>query len=206
MRKPAERPAYPPIGKGWSLPTIEMPSDRFLVRLSSIRYPDPRYFGRSKMYRFDAPGAEYGVCYLGTSLDCCIIETLTPQGSPLQRFIPLTELQARYAAKVNLKESLLLAHLCNDGLVQLGIDQRHTGGDDYDLSQAWSFAIHNHPANVDGILYASRHHNDLYSVAIFERCADKLEFHVWGRLNDTAMPDLDRAVTQALRRFHIIVV
>ena len=53
-----------------------------------------------------------------------------------------------------------------------GIDLRVTGGDDYNLSQRWSGAIHRYHLLVDGIFYASRHHYGLYCVALFERARD----------------------------------
>jgi hypothetical protein len=45
---------------------------KLLYRLTRIQFPDPAYFGRAALFRFDAPDRSFGVCYLGTSLDCCL--------------------------------------------------------------------------------------------------------------------------------------
>ena len=49
-----------------------------LYRLARVQFPDPAYFGRAALFRFDAPDRSFGVCYLGTSLDCCLLEVMTP--------------------------------------------------------------------------------------------------------------------------------
>jgi len=113
------------------------------------------------------------------------------------------DLAQRYAAVACAKAPLRLAHLANNGLAQLAIDQRHTGGDDYELSGAWSFAIYNHAAQPHGIFYPSRHHNGLYCVALFDRAAPLLMFRQWGILGDPATPDLFVQLADMLRRFHI---
>jgi hypothetical protein len=99
-----------------------------------------------------------------------------------------------------------LAHFANNGLAQLGIDQRHTGGDDYDLSGAWSHAIYHHVAQPHGIFYPSRHHNGLYCVALFDRASLLVTFRRWGVLGDPATPDLFVELTRVLRRLHIALV
>ena len=47
-------------------------------RLTRLHFPDPPSFGRAALFRFDAPDRSFGVCYLGTSLDCCLLEVMTP--------------------------------------------------------------------------------------------------------------------------------
>ena len=98
-----------------------------------------------------------------------------------------------------------LAFSADDGLTLNGIDLRVTGGDDYNLAQRWSGAIHAHHPLVDGIFYASRHHNGLYCVALFERARDKVIFDRphWGVLGDSASPDLFGQTAALLRRFQV---
>ena len=133
---------------------------------------------------------------------------LTPAYRPTQPalIIARAQLASYYAAIATIARPLRLAYLADDGLVQLGIDQRHTGGDDYDLSGAWSMAIHAHTAAVDGILYPSRHHNGLYSVALFERSAGAVAFHHWGTLDDRPVPDLWAETARVLYRFGVAVL
>jgi hypothetical protein len=104
-----------------------------LYRLTLVRHPDPAYFGRAPVNRFDAPDGSYGDCYLGTTLDCCVAELLLrvlardePAGTYL---LHPDQLRQYYAAWVSLARPLRLAWLADDGLVHLGIDQRVTGGD-----------------------------------------------------------------------------
>lgn len=155
-------------------------------RLALRRYADPAYFGRGEIHRFDAPDGSYGVCYLGTTLDCCLLEVLQParRSGTTASVLTVAQLRDYYAAICTVKEPLVLAYLADDGLAQAGIDQRVTGGDDYDLSQAWAAAIHAHDGNADGILYPSRHHNGCYSVALFERARGNVAFDRWGALVD----------------------
>jgi hypothetical protein len=49
-----------------------------LYRLTRLHFPDAAYVGRAALFRFDAPDRSFGVCYLGTSLDCCLLEVVTP--------------------------------------------------------------------------------------------------------------------------------
>jgi RES domain len=180
-----------------------------LYRITHTHFPDRAYFGRGTLHRFDAPDGSYGVCYLATSLACALLETLPVMHRPSHRPHHLFErrqLSTRYAAIATTMHPLKLAHLADDGLTQLGIDQRHTGGDDYDLSGAWSSAIHRHPANPHGILYPSRHHNGLYNIALFDSAAGCLHFDMWGTLGDPASPDLWTATAEALDRFTITLI
>jgi hypothetical protein len=53
-----------------------------LYRLTRLHFPDAAYFGRGAMFRFHAPDRSFGVCYLGTSLDCCLLEVVSPTYRP----------------------------------------------------------------------------------------------------------------------------
>jgi hypothetical protein len=167
-------------------------------------YVNHAYFGRTQNGRFDAPDATYGVCYLGTTLACCLLEVFSPQ---IQRtdsghFLSLSQLRGYMVVNAHVVRPLRLAKLSDDGLATIGIDLRVTGGDDYNLSQRWSAAIHSHADNVDGILYPSRR-DQRYSVALFERAGHTLNFELWGRLGDPDCVDLLAETTSALRRFEV---
>jgi hypothetical protein len=58
---------------------------------------------------------------------------------------------------------------------------------------------------VDGIFYASQHHNGLYSLAVFDRAQHKLSFETWGTLADRAVNDLWLATEQILTDYAVIV-
>ena len=204
-RRPADRPTLPPVGTRWPLPSVTVPADRLLFRLTGTRFPDPAFFGRRCVHRFDAPDRSYGVCYLGNTLACCFLEVFPPfpTGALGQRMVALGQLRAYYAARIALLRPLRLAHLTGDSLASLGIDLRVTCGDDYDLAGAWSAAIHAHAEGVDGIFYPSRHHEGHYSVALFERARAAVTFARWGELGDKAMPDLWVELNAILDRFQV---
>lgn len=204
-RRPAELAALPPPGTSWPLPLLTVAAGRPLYRLTGLRFPEPAFFGRRAVHRFDAPDRSFGVCYLGTSLACCLLEVFPParQVEGGRRVIALDQVRAHYAAIATPVRRLRLAYLADDGLAQLGIDQRVTAGDDYDLSGAWAAALHAHAGGVDGIFYATRHHNGLYAVALFERAREAVRFERWGDLGDRHVPDLWVELTRLLQRFQI---
>lgn len=195
----------PPRGTRWPLPLIEVAAGTVLFRLTKSEHADPAFFGRTGLFRFDAPDGAFGVCYLGTTLDCTFLEVFTVERDPSsgRLFVAATRLSEHYAAVARVTRPLRLAHLADDGLARLGIDQRVTGGDDYRLSQRWAAAIPRHPANVDGVFYATRHHNQLYAVALFDRARETLQFSRWGTLGDRATSDLWVQLDGILERFGI---
>lgn len=86
-----------------------------------MRNPD---LGQTLAYRFDEPDRSYGVCYLGTTLACCLLETLTlgKRRHTGTRFIQVEVLGQRYAAYATLQRDLRLAWLADAGLVRNGAD------------------------------------------------------------------------------------
>lgn len=189
------------------MPVIEVPTGALLYRTNDVQFPDPAYFGRAPTYRFNAPDGSYGVCYLATSLTGSLLETLAiSRPDEGKWFVTSAELRARYVARATTKRPLRFAYLADDGLQLLGIDLRVTGGNDYLLSRAWSGAIHQHAAQVDGIFYPSRHHNRLFSVALFERTRADIAFSVWGILGERDQRDLWLATTRFFRRFGVQIL
>jgi hypothetical protein len=59
------------------------------------------------------------------------------------------------------------------GLLRIGADARLFSAD-HAAAQPWSRALHNHPENLDGILYPSRLDPSRKAVALFEDRAPKL--------------------------------
>ena len=129
-RRPHQPPTRPPPGTSWPLPLLVVAAGTVLYRLTRLHFPDPAYFGRAALLRFDAPDRSFGVCYLGTSLDCCLLEVLTPTYRPTaipHLIVARAQLASYYAATVMVTRPLRLAYPADEGLVPLGIDQRATG-------------------------------------------------------------------------------
>jgi hypothetical protein len=137
---------------------------------------------RRSAFRFNAPGDEFGVLYLSTSLEGAFVESFGwATGSNL---VSVEALVRRELLEVELSP-LVLVDLTGPGLTRMGADDRLCKGDDYGLAQRWALAIHNHPSAPDGILYGARHDPACTSIALFERAAT----HVVG---------IQRSVTQFL--------
>lgn len=190
-RRPANPPAYPPSGTSWPLPILRVEDGRQLFRITRVHHEDPAYYGCAGTERFDAPDRSFSICYLGTSLDCCLLEVLSARLQPSgRRFTTLVDLNSYYAAIAMTVRPIHPAHLSGDSLAHCGIDLRVPSGDDYDLSQAWSKAIHGHQSSPDGIFYTSRRNDLLHSVALFDRARHAVQFEKWGRLGDPDVPGL----------------
>jgi len=154
------------------LPIETAPRDATFVRIHRSTL-DPLYFGRAGDNRFDDPEGRYGVCYAARSLEGAFAETcLREVGATL---VPLSHLAGRSVTVLTAaaKLQLRLVQLHGPGLARLGATAAVSSGT-YDVSQPWSRAIHEHPSNVDGIVYRSNHDNGELCVALFERCRRRL--------------------------------
>ena len=69
------------------------------------------------------------------------------------------------------------------GQSKAGVDGRLFTGS-YSISQAYSRAIHEHPAHADCIRYPARHDTQQVSVALFERAQSPLKTTLLGALNE----------------------
>lgn len=204
---PREPARFLPQRHDLHLPRLTLPAERPLFRLCQSRYPDPAYFGRALAYRFDAPDRSYGVCYLGSTLDCCLVEALEVEvdAATLGASITRQTLSQYYAAVAVPRRDLVLARLADHGLNHLRIDPRVSSGDD-DVARTWSKAIHDHPGQLDGILYPSRHPNSPYCVALFDRARDALELTVWGTLGDPSEASLWAETARILAECDVMVL
>ena len=142
--RPAERPRRTPRRSGWVLHTVQISSPLWLYRITRVTHTNPAYFGRARTFRFDAPDGIYGVCYFGTSLAAAFMETiplaLVPQSG--DHLVESSDLSTRYASLASSNQPLELAFFADDGLALNGIDLRVSGGDNYNLAQRRSSAIH----------------------------------------------------------------
>jgi hypothetical protein len=163
-----------------------------LVRLAPaclhrIAYADSAswlHFGEEAKYRFNAPNGRYGVLYAATDFATALSETIVrdyaaviPPGEP----IPLVRnklAQRRYVLLANAYRGALLQliDVTNEATLRaLRTDQRLSTEYRYDITRAWSNALHALPQAFDGILYSPRFGDKRsFSVALFDRCCNKL--------------------------------
>jgi hypothetical protein len=66
--------------------------------------------------------------------------------------------------------------------VKIGADARLSTGSSYDISRSWARAVFNHPDQVDGIRYFSRHDNERICFGIFDRAKASLTERRLGNL------------------------
>ena len=131
--------------------------------------------GKVPVFRFDAPDASYGVCYLGLTEEAALIEGVIHRSIP-RRTISDRALARRAISAIHVREKIRAVRLYGKYLVGNGADAAVTHGNDYPgLSQPWSKAIHDHADQVDGIVYTARHDDSVLALALFERAGHKIE-------------------------------
>lgn len=169
-----------------------------LFRISRHASGEP-YFGKSKSNRFDDPLADktkrFGASYFGFSLDCAFAETVLHNLTPTSGFfsIAVDTLSTRQVVRFA-GDTLRVADLTGHGLKRSGADGSLSSIPDYTHTQKWSRAIYNHPANVDGFLYMSRHKNNEQALVLFDRAQAKLRNASYAPLD--SVPNALRVITE----------
>lgn len=119
----------------------------------------------------------FGVLYLGSSLKVCFLETILRDerdGIVGQVEIAESDLYDRRYAEIRVREGLQLLDLTGDGPVRMGNPSDIARSSRQALSRRWSVAFHEHPRDVDGIVYPSRLNGET-NPAIYGRAVGKLE-------------------------------
>lgn len=135
---------------------------------------DPIYFDTSRDGRFNAPDASYGVLYCAGGMSGAFAETFLRR--PGDTLIPRDLLKAKAYVKLEVRRTLRMVLFAGPGLARLGATaQVSHGGLPYDVPQAWSRALHAHRNGYDGLCYRSRHDDNEFCHAIFERARDAIK-------------------------------
>jgi hypothetical protein len=133
----------------------------------------PIYFDRSLMGRLNAPDGSYGVLYTAKHRLGAFAETFLRQ--PGRTLLPHDLMIAKASTTIEVTGALRVVRLYGPALAKVGCTAQVTHGAlPYHLPQAWSKAIHDHPAQPDGIAYRSRHDDNQICYAIFERALSKV--------------------------------
>lgn len=151
------------------LPITTVAAESKWWRVHRTQLP-PVFFGpapsRPPTYRFDAPGGEYRILYVGQSFSAAFVETLLR--NPRIPFIERSELEARSVAVLANRSALKLVDLRGGGLSQIGVDNRLATGL-YDVAGRWALALWRHSDSPDGVLYRSKYDPNHICGAIFDR-------------------------------------
>ncbi|MDR3488428.1 MAG: RES family NAD+ phosphorylase [Bradyrhizobium sp.] len=150
-------------------------------RIHRKTFRNPLGFGKNPS-RFSDPSRRvqrnrFGVLYLGSSLKVCFLETMLRDdrdGIVGQIAIAESELDDRRYAEIRVGQPLRLLDLTGDGPVRMGIPSDVARGRRQALARKWSVAFHEHPQQLDGIVYPSRLNGET-NLAIYGRAVGKLE-------------------------------
>jgi hypothetical protein len=169
-------PLPPPDFSSRSIPVHELNlALADVMRIHRSVYSPIFYNRRSAsktIFRFDAPGDEYGVLYAAESFSACMAETVIRDkfvGQPLPVVLTEPELSERSISLLgqDTPRLLRLADFTRP-LFALGFTAQVVSDPDYFASNRWSKAVYDHPGNFDGIYFTSRYANQP-SIALFDR-------------------------------------
>jgi hypothetical protein len=134
----------------------------------------PVYYGKHCVYRFDDPDRVFGVLYMASRDYGAFVETLGRLDGDRRYPLLRDDLASRSLAVLEAITPLVLVDVTGKGLARAGADSRLLSTLDYQIPQAWSQAIHEHPSRPDGILYRARNDQSALCVALYERAAEKI--------------------------------
>lgn len=185
------------------LDTRDLPTQQIagsFVRIHQCRY-SALYFGKTDVYRFDAPHHEYGVLYIADRVDGAFVETFGDVWDVQAHYniVSAARLASRCVSAVHLARPITVCDLTGDGLARIGADGRLTSGDRL-MAQQWSLSIWRQNAAVDGIRYRVRHDQSEIAVALFDRAADIVTDDALGMLTEHA------SLPAILTRYNIALV
>jgi RES domain len=141
-------------------------------RLNAREFSSSLYFDRTGKGRFDSPDQGYGILYVGADVYASWIECYGRTHGA--KGVSEVALRQRNLYAIDSQRELVFADLTGNGLVKIGADARISSGS-YAVARQWAEAIHEHPQQVDGIKYRSRHDDERYCYGIFDRCANDLQ-------------------------------
>jgi RES domain len=162
--------ALPIVEFGGSFYRLNSQQDKDKTRY----YPSAQYFDCSGDGRWDSPSQGYGILYTGIDIRAAFVESLGRKPEQRKRLMPTEDLNGRFLAKFTSKRPLRFVKVYGYGLQCLGADARLTTTTDYGVSREWGRAFHEHPDNVDGICYLSRHDNTKQCYGIFDRVVSEI--------------------------------
>lgn len=176
----AEHPDPLPDFNTRTLPVVESAGPWY--RLNPVHYSSALYFDRSGSGRFDGPQQGYGILYVGEDEYAAFIECYGRVHGA--RGVEESALRQRNLMCIMSDRPLVLVDLTGSGLVKLGADARLASGP-YLIARRWSQAVWEHPMQVDGLRYHSRHDNIRVCCGLFDRASPNLSENNLGNLVDS---------------------
>jgi hypothetical protein len=146
-------PAPPKDFEQRTLPTSESSRTEW-IRLHDRRFKQPLHWSRAGRYRFDSPGASFGVCYAGQDLTTAFLEVFADKVRHSRR-LSRAAIDRYDVYAVNVAPHLKVLALEGVNLAKIGATMGCFAGS-YPLSQRWGAALMRHPAMLDGLVYIGR--------------------------------------------------
>ncbi|MAU97028.1 MAG: hypothetical protein CMP81_14260 [Fulvimarina sp.] len=164
----------PPADFGRRHPNVaEVPAGTIFHRFHTATF-DPVFIDTSRSGRLNAPDANYGVLYAAATRRGAFAETFLRM--PGRTLLAPDFVAGKAYAGLKTTRALRLLQLHGNGLARIGATAEVThGGLPYDVPQAWSAAIHEHPGAFDGVDYTARHDDGEICHALFGRAAGAIE-------------------------------
>jgi hypothetical protein len=173
--RPLHHPSPPPDFNQIKLPVVVVESGVIFYRINSCDYPRAIHFTDTGNGRWDGSNQGYQILYVGKDVQVAFVECYRRMetvalGQLRLGTFPITEMELskKFLAEITATKPLRFVQVYGSGLSALNADARLASGD-YDTSREWGRAFYNHPANVDGICYKSRHDDDRFCYGIFDR-------------------------------------
>ena len=166
-------PPLPPLDIAGRTPAVHtLKPGALLHRFYTKRY-EPAYFDGSDSGRFNAPDGSYGVLYAAEAVAGAFAETFLR--TPGRTMLPPDLLAAKGYVRFKVKRPVRLIRFAGPGLARVGATAEVSHrSQPYDVPQAWSKALHDHPAMADGIAYTAHHDDEALCIALFDRASDAL--------------------------------
>jgi hypothetical protein len=166
-----------------ALDLATIPAGTLWGRIFASRFTDPLGTGKVPS-RFSDPrrriaANRFGVLYVGSSLKVCFVEAILrdqADGRTDDVLLDEGELRARTYATLRVDSALSLVDLRGDGPLRMGVPSDVARSSEQTLARKWSLAFHQHPSQVDGIVYPSRLNGET-NLAIYDRAISKLSVH-----------------------------
>jgi RES domain len=152
---------------------VTLPAGTVVHRFYTAEY-DPIFFDPSLLGRLNASNGSYGVLYVAQNPSGAFAETFLRK--PGRTLIDADLLGRKAYARLEPHSDLTLIKLAGPGLAILGATAEVVhGGLPYDVPQAWSKALFEHPVGAHGIAYYARHDDEALCYAIFDRARSAIK-------------------------------
>lgn len=167
---PAPPPLPPEDFPAREMPIVEIAPGTILFRIHrgtrEVFHYGPRPHPEDRG-RWDAPDLGYGVCYVAEHEHTAFAETLL-RDLDREDLSERDEIAPLHLARLEVTSPLALVRMHGPGLRRMKATATVVQGP-YEVTWAWSQAIHQHPLEVAGIRYRARHDDDDHSIALFDR-------------------------------------